>query len=106
GCSFRLRADTAYGYGAWTPDHLRGRGYRRNAFVEELRILRGWGKRWEASVFVKSQLERATRSLARVGIHIVPLWRGTYTKEHRLVGEPLADDDCVTPLFDPRGGVR
>ena len=40
GCAFSLRADVGYGSGAWTPPHLRKRGYRRRAFLEELRWLR------------------------------------------------------------------
>src|SRR5262249_12801930 len=73
GCAFSMRDDTGYGYGAWTPNHLRGRGFRRRAFLEELRILRGLGKRWEASVFIKPQLEGAIRSLKQVGIDVIPL---------------------------------
>lgn len=99
GCTFRLRGDTAYGYGAWTPNHLRGHGYRRRAFLEELRILRGWGKAWEASVFIKPQLEGAKRSLAQVGIEIVPLYRVTVRRDRSLAAEPLADDDAAVPLF-------
>jgi hypothetical protein len=103
-CTFKLREDTAYGYGAWTPDHLRGHGYRRRAFLEELRILRSWGKTWEASVFIKQQMEGAKRSLALVGIEIVPLWKVTYTRQRTLIAEPLAgEDDSALPLFDPTG---
>jgi hypothetical protein len=103
-CTFKLREDTGYGYGAWTPDHLRGHGYRRRAFLEELRILRSWDKKWEASVFIKQQMEGAKRSLSLVGIEIVPLWKVTYTRQRTLIAEPLAgDDDSATPLFDATG---
>jgi hypothetical protein len=103
-CTFALRGDTAYGYGAWTPDHLRGHGYRRRAFLEELRILKSWGKAWEASVFIKQQMEGAKRSLGLVGIEIVPLWKVTYTRQRTLVAEPLAgNDDATMPLFDATG---
>lgn len=103
-CAFQLREDTAYGYGAWTPNHLRGHGYRRRAFLEELRILRSWDKKWEASVFIKQQLEGAKRSLALVGIEIIPLWRVNYTRQRTLIAEPLAGaDDSTVPLFDKSG---
>jgi hypothetical protein len=106
GCTFKLREDTAYGYGAWTPNHLRGHGYRRRAFLEELRILRGWGKKWEASVFIKPQLEGAKRSLGLVGIEVIPLYRVTYTRKRTLMAEPLAPgDDSAVPLFDASGNT-
>jgi hypothetical protein len=105
-CTFKLREDTAYGYGAWTPDHLRGHGYRRRAFLEELRILKSWGKAWEASVFIKQQLDGAKRSLSLVGIDIVPLWKVTYTRQRTLKAEPLAGtDDSTQPLFDITGNT-
>ena len=78
GCRFALRADVAYGYGAWTPPPLRGRGYRRLAFAEELRWLRRIDKKWEASVFIAPQLAPARRSLAAAGIVIEPLWQVRY----------------------------
>ena len=59
GCAFALRADVGYGYGAWTPPSLRNRGYRRRAFLEELRWLRQIDKKWEA--------ERLHRAAARSG---------------------------------------
>ena len=101
GCTFSMRGDTAYGYGAWTPNHLRGKGFRRRAFLEELRILRGWGCGWEASVFIKQQMEGATRSLARVGIDLLPLWKVVYQRDRSLKAERLGppDDDCVSPRF-------
>lgn len=99
GCVFALRADTGYGYGAFTVEDARGRGYRRVAFVEELRRLRALGKQWEAGVFIKPQLEGATRSLARVGIAVIPLWRVRYTRARTLAAERLLDDDSVTPRF-------
>jgi hypothetical protein len=100
GCAFQLRADTGYGYGAFTVEKWRGRGFRRRAFVAELRLLRALGKTWEAGVFIKPQLDGATRSLARVGIAVVPLWRVVYTRQRTLAAERLCDDDCVTPLFE------
>jgi hypothetical protein len=99
GCTFALRADTASGAGAWTPTALRGRGYRRRAFVEELRWLRQSDKKWEASVFIAPQLLPAQRSLARVGINVEPLWRVTYARDRQLHAERLAADDRVVPLF-------
>ncbi|HEX8952783.1 MAG TPA: hypothetical protein VF997_11140 [Polyangia bacterium] len=98
GCRFALRADVAYGYGAWTPPALRGHGYRRRAFLEELRWLRQLDKKWEASVFVASQLEPARRSLGPVGIVVEPLWRVTYGRDRRAAAERLGadeDDRCV-----------
>ena len=101
GCAFQMNTETAYGYGAWTPDHLRGRGFRRRAFLEELRILRSWGKKWEASVFIKQQMDGARRSLGQVGIEPLPLWKVVYTRRRTLEAERLGtpDDDCVRPLF-------
>jgi hypothetical protein len=100
GCEFTLGDDTAYGYGAWTPNHLRGHGLRQRAFLEELDILRGWGKKWEASVFIKQQLEGAKRSLGKVGIEIVPLWRVVYGHDRKLVAERLlAGEQSVLPVF-------
>lgn len=100
GCTFALRADVGYGYGAWTPPPLRNRGYRRRAFLEELRWLRQIDKKWEASVFIAQQLDPARRSLAAVGIVVEPLWRVEYGREHRLTVERLgpADDDRCVPI--------
>ena len=98
GCRFALAHDVAYGYGAWTPPALRGRGYRRRAFFEELRWLRRIDKKWEASVFMAPQLAPAQRSLAAVGIAIAPLWRVRYGRDRRVAVERLgdgADDRCV-----------
>jgi hypothetical protein len=102
GCAFNLAPDVGYGYDAWTPPDLRGAGLRRRAFLEELHILKRLGKNWEASYFVKHQLEGATRSLSKVGIVILPLWRVTIkaasgTKE--LVAEKLSADDSTSPAF-------
>lgn len=100
GCRFTLGDDSAYGYGAWTPNHLRGKGLRRRAFLEELDILRRWGKQWEASVFIKQQIEGANRSLAKVGIEIVPLWRVEYGRDKKLHAEPLTPDEkSIRPFF-------
>ena len=75
-----------------------------HAFLEELRILKSWGKDWEASVFIKQQMEGAKRSLGLVGIEIVPLWKVVYTRQRTLVAEPLhGDDDSAVPAFDPSG---
>ncbi len=100
GCRFALRADVAYGYGAWTPPAMRGRGYRRRAFLEELRWLRQIDKKWEASVFIAAQLEPARRSLAPIGIDIEPLWRVTYGRDRRAAFERLVDgdDDRCVPI--------
>ncbi len=100
GCRFALRADVAYGHGAWTPPSLRGRGYRRRAFLEELRWLRQIDKKWEASVFIAAQLEPARRSLAPVGIRVEPLWRVTYGRDRRAAFERLGDgdDDRCVPI--------
>lgn len=105
GCRFALRADVAYGYGAWTPPALRGRGYRRRAFLEELRWLRTIDKKWEASVFTAAQLGPARRSLAPVGIGIEPLYCVRYARDpdardrhadvERLVD---GDDDRCVPI--------
>lgn len=101
GCEISLRPDTGYGYDAWTPPELRGQGLRRVAFLEELNILRRtWGLAWEASFFVKHQLEGATRSLGQVGIHVVPLWRVWLKPDRTLAAEKLADDaDAAVPGF-------
>jgi len=100
GCRFALRDDVAYGYGAWTPPSLRGRGYRRRAFAEELRWLRQIDKKWEASVFIAPQLEPARRSLSTVGIAIEPSWRVTYGRDRQAAFERLgpADDDRCVPI--------
>ena len=100
GCRFALRADVAYGYGAWTPPALRGRGYRRRAFLEELRWLRRIDKKWEASVFIAPQLAPARRSLAAVGITVEPRWRVTYGRDRRVAVEPVGDgdDDRCVPI--------
>lgn len=100
GCRFALRADVAYGYGAWTPPSLRRRGYRRCAFLEELRWLRQIDKKWEASVFVAAQLEPARRNLGSVGLVVEPLWRVVYGRDRRPVYERLGDgdDDRCVPI--------
>jgi hypothetical protein len=100
GCAFSLRADVGYGSGAWTPPHLRQRGYRRRAFLEELRWLRQKDKKWEASVFIAPQRDPARRSLAAVGIVVEPLWRVEYGRDRRLTVERLgpADDDRCVPI--------
>ena len=100
GCRFALGADVAYGYGAWTPPALRGRGYRRRAFLEELRWLRTIDKKWEASVFTAAQLDPARRSLGPVGIRIEPLFCVRYARDRRAEVERLVDgdDDRCVPI--------
>lgn len=99
GCEFEVAPDVGYGYDAWTPPELRGGGLRRRAFVEELSILRGLGMSWEASFFVKHQLEGAQRSLAKVGITIEPLWRVQLAAGKKLAVEKLADDESTRPAL-------
>lgn len=101
GCEIRLRGDTGYGYDAWSHPDLRNHGLRRITFVEELRILRRtWGVAWEASVFVDHQLEGGTRSLAKAGVTVVPLWRIWIEPDGTPRVERLHDDaDAATPVF-------
>jgi hypothetical protein len=99
GCSFTVAGDVGYGYDAWTPPELRGGGLRRRAFLEELHILERLGKRWEASYFVKHQLDGATRSLGSVGIEVIPLWRVTLQRDRSLAVERLREDDSTKPAF-------
>src|SRR4051812_47100885 len=99
GCVFHVADDVGYGYDAWTPPDLRGGGLRRRAFLEELHILAGLGKRWESSFFVKHQLEGAQRSLGSVGIDVVPLWRVTLQRDKSLAVEQLAEDSSTRPAF-------
>jgi hypothetical protein len=105
GCAFSLRADVGYGHGAWTPPAHRNRGYRRRAFLEELRWLRTNDKKWEASVFIAPQLDPARRSLAGVGIVVEPLWRVEYGRDRRLTVERLGapDDDRCVPITSYNG---
>jgi hypothetical protein len=101
GCAFDLAPDVGYGHDAWTPTDLRGGGLRRRAFVEELRILRSLGMQWEASFFVKHQLEGAQRSLAKVGIVVEPMWRVRLTTGRKLAVERLSEEAFATPAFEP-----
>ena len=75
GCNIKLSKSCGYGYDAWTPPEMRGKGLRRLAFAYELQFLKGEGLSYEASFFVKHQLEGATRSLAKAGIDVLPVWR-------------------------------
>lgn len=93
GCTFNVAADVGYGYDAWTPPDLRGGGLRRVAFLEELRVLRTMEMRWEASFFVKHQIEGAQRSLAKVGIEIIPLWRVRLQRDRSPAMENLVPSD-------------
>jgi GNAT superfamily N-acetyltransferase len=101
GCEIRLREDTGYGYEAWTHPDFRNHGLRRITFAEELHTLhRTWGVRWEASVFVDRQLEGGTRSLAQVGIAVIPLWRVWIEPSGEPHVERLHDDaDAAVPSF-------
>ncbi len=101
GCEVSLSDDTGYGYDAWTTPTFRGQGLRRVGFLEELNILREhWGHQWEASFFVRYQLDGATRSLAKVGIVIEPLWRVTLQRDRSLAAECLASGDhSAVPTF-------
>lgn len=103
GCEIKLRQDTGYGYDAWTSPDLRGHGLRRVGFLEELNILKDWGLNWEASFFVKHQLEGARRSLGQAGIEIIPIWRVWLKADRTLGAEPLIDDDAAVPAFLDRG---
>ncbi len=96
GCTFETADDVGYGYDAWTPPELRGGGLRRVGFLVELNALNAMGMKWEASFFVKHQLEGATRSLGKVGIQIVPLWRARLESRHHLAFENLAPGDTST----------
>jgi hypothetical protein len=96
GCAFETADDVGYGYDAWTPPELRGGGLRRRGFLEELNVLKEMGCHWEASFFVKHQLEGAMRSLAKVGIVIVPLWRVQLQRDRKLSFENLATGDAST----------
>jgi len=86
---FELDARTGYGHDAWTHPALRASGIRRRSFLYELRQLRLLGKEYEASFFVAYQLEGATRSLARVGIVIEPLWKITLQRDRTLLFEQM-----------------
>lgn len=96
GCTFETAPDVGYGYDAWTPPELRGGGLRRSGFLEELNVLKDMGMKWEASFFVKHQLDGATRSLGKVGIKIVPLWRARLERDRKLSFENLAPGDTST----------
>ena len=104
GCEVRLRSDTGYGYDAWTDPDLRGHGLRRVGFLEELNVLADWGLKWEASFFVKHQLEGASRSLGQVGIEVVPIWRVWLKSDRTLGAEHLIDDDAAVPVFVESAG--
>jgi hypothetical protein len=99
GCVIELRPDTGYGYDAWTPPDVRQHGLRRSCFLRELRVLAEMGAAWQASFFVKHQLEGATRSLAMVGIHVVPQLRIWLQRDRSLGVEPLTDDPVARAAF-------
>jgi hypothetical protein len=98
GCTFAVPSDVGYGYDAFTPPELRGGGLRRATFAHELGVLRSLGMRWEASFFVKHQLDGATRSLAKVGIVIEPLWRVRLQSDKMPSFEKLAES-AITPAL-------
>lgn len=106
GCTFTLGADTGYGYDAWTHPSFRGEGIRRRTFLKELRLLRGLGKRWEASFFVAYQLEGAIRSLGAVGIVVEPVWRIALGADRSLVFEPLLAEAGETMWPAPSANGR
>lgn len=89
GCLFELDDHTGYGHDAWTHPSVRGSGIRRSSFLHELGELRSLGKTHEASFFVAYQLEGATRSLARVGIVVEPLWKISLQRDRTLLFEAL-----------------
>jgi hypothetical protein len=91
GCVFALDERTGYGHDAWTHPSVRGSGIRRRSFLYELRRLKSLGKDFEASFFVAYQLEGATRSLARVGIVVEPLWKITLQRDRTLAFTPLTE---------------
>jgi hypothetical protein len=94
GCTFELAAGVGYGYDAWTLPALRGEGLRRRGFLEELDVLRTtMGSSWEASFFVKHQLDGASRSLATVGIEIIPLWRVRLGADRKITFDKLIPSD-------------
>ncbi len=96
GCTFETADDVGYGYDAWTPPELRGAGLRRVGFLVELNVLKAQGIKWEASFFVKHQLEGATRSLGKAGIQIVPLWKVRLEKRDALSFQELVPGDGST----------
>ena len=89
GCVFVLDERTGYGHDAWTHPDMRGTGIRRRSFLHELGLLRRMGLEYEASFFVAYQLEGATRSLAKVGITVEPLWRVHLERDRSLRFEGL-----------------
>ena len=101
GCEIVLSPQTGYGFDAWTLPAFRGMGLRRVGFLEELNVLREeWGLLWEASFFVRYQLEGATRSLGGAGIVIEPLWRVWLGKGRELEAECIAPgDSAAIPTF-------
>ncbi len=74
---------------------------RRACFAHELGVLKSLGKKWEASFFVKHQLDGATRSLAKAGIVIEPLWRVRLQADKSLACEKLTErgPESVRPAF-------
>ena len=101
GCEIHIGDGCGYGYDAWTPPSLRGKGLRRGAFREELRVLRELGCDYEASFFVKHQLHGATRSLGLAGISVIPLWRILVGRNRLLSAERVHSDEALADLARP-----
>ena len=101
GCGISMDDRCGYGFDAWTPPDLRGQGLRRVAFLEELMVLNNMGCDYEASFFVKHQLEGATRSLASVGIDVIPVWKVNVNRDKSFRSECLNQDlsKVVKPVF-------
>ena len=99
GCNIKLSKTCGYGFDAWTPPQLRGQGLRRKAFVEELRFLKEQGLSYEASFFVKHQLDGATRSLAKAGIAVLPVWRLKVKRDKTYEVECV--DDKLSHIVQP-----
>ena len=96
---FRLAEGVGYGYDAWTDPAMRGRGFRHAVFAEELRMLARLGCAWEVSYFVTPQLEGGRRTLARIGVPLVELWRVTARPDGSVALAELSRDGGVTPCF-------
>ena len=100
GREFHLAPNVGYGHDAWTDPALSGKGLRRAVFAEELRILDGLGIAWEVSYFVDHQLEGGRRTLARIGVPLVELWKVVIRRDGTVALTALSGDDAVTPGFD------
>ncbi len=101
GCAFDVSSDAGFSFDAWTSPALRDRGLRRQAALEENRVLAALGKKWNVAFYVVHQLEAAKKSLAKVGIELVPLWRVSVENRKALRLERLApkEDATAKPAF-------